>query len=228
MTEQAPEDFTGGDDGGWSEATAAKVTYPEHPDNPHEAPLSVNFKPGGTPQLTVRGRTVAEHMALLQEVESSGLLGVIASVNRAFGGQGGAPQAQGFPQQTAATPPPFGPNVSVPQAPGYQGPPVQQQPAPWGAQQPSQQWGGNGGGQQQGGRKQYPAPQGWYKLNVPYPGGTDTLHAVANQAGVPKGQPNKGGMYNFWGLTPSGQPGKAWYCSPQVVQAFAQFNPMAA
>lgn len=29
MTEQAPEDFTGGDDGGWGEVTGGNVTYPE-------------------------------------------------------------------------------------------------------------------------------------------------------------------------------------------------------
>lgn len=220
MTEQAPEDFTGGDESGWGEATGANApAFPEHPDNPHEAPLSVNFKPGGTPQLTVRARTVQEHMDLLQQVQSSGLLALIQSVNSAFGGQGAAPapapQANPFNQQPAQ---PF-PNQPYPGQPAWQ-----TAGAP-----PQQQWGG--GAPQapaQSGRKQYPAPQGWFRLNVPYPKGTDQLHALAQQSQVPKGNPDKGGMYNFWGLSPSGQPGKAWYCAPQVAPVFAQFNPMPA
>src|SRR5690349_16890340 len=78
MTETAPEITW--DDEEQSAPTPGGASYPEQPDNPHEAPLSVNFKPGGTPQLTVRGRTVAEHMQLLNEVKSSGLLALIASV----------------------------------------------------------------------------------------------------------------------------------------------------
>lgn len=220
MTEQAPEnDMWDGEE----DAAPGGATFPEYPDNPHEAPLSVNFKPGGTPQLTVRGRTVAEHMDLLTQVADSGLLAAIGRVNAAFGGQGSAPAPQGQPNWNPVTPPP---NQPYPGQPAWQQAGAPQAPA-------QQSWGGapqggfNGGQQAaQGQRKEYPAPQGWYKLNVPFPGGKDQLHALATQYGIPKGGPGKGGKYNFYGLTPGGQPGKAWYCAPEVAQAFQQFSPV--
>lgn len=197
----APED-----DGGWAEATGANapapVTFPQMPDNPNEAPLSVNFKPGGTPQLTVRGRTVAEHMDLLRQVQTSGLLEVISGVSSAFGGSGGAPQqAANFanPQGSfAPTAPPFGPNVSVPGAPGYQGP-AQPAAPQWGA--PQQQGGFGGGGQQGQGNKPQPKaqPPGWYRTDKNSGPGADFWKNWREQnQGSLKGKISWGGGSTFW------------------------------
>lgn len=206
----------------------AGVTYPETPDNPHNHVYTWSPKLPDGSMLVIRAQSAHD---LIQAVEAVAPLA--GRLRAAWQAVTGGPQ-------TAATPPPFGPNVSVPAAAGYQGPPVQQQPAPWGAQpvqqqqwpaqaQAAPQYGGAPAAQQGGQqRKEYPAPQGWYKLNVPYPGGTPQLHALATQLGVPKGAPAKGGMYQFYGLSPSGQAGKAWYCAPQVAQAFAQFTPVVA
>lgn len=222
MTDQAPEqDYDG------EPEQSEGVSFPELPDNPHNHRFTISVD-GRGPMIVVRGNTARETREAFEELVNGGVAAAAQAAYQAFKN---APAPQAMPQGGPfgqPTPPPFGPNVSVPQAPGYQGPPAPQAPA-WGGQPqaPAQQWGG-GGQQAQGERKQYPAPQGWYKLNVPFPGGTDQLHAAAAAAGIPKGQPGKGGMYNFWGLTPGGQPGKAWYCAPQVAQAFAQFTPMPA
>lgn len=121
--------------------------------------------------------------------------------------------------------PNFNPQMPPPGQP-YPGQPAWQQGGAPQAQA-APQWGAPQAAQQPA-RKEYPAPAGWYKLNVPFPGGKDQLHALATQLGIPKGNPNKGGVYNFFGLSPSGSPGKAWYCAPEAAQAFGQFTPMAA
>jgi len=207
MTEQAPETES------WDDAAPAAVIFPQQPENPHEAPLSVNFKPGGTPQLTVRGRTVAEHMDLLKQVQSSGLLDVVNSVSSAFGGQGGAqamPQGGPFGQPT---PPPFGPNVSVPAAPGYQGPPAQA--APWGG---APQQGGFGGGAPQGNR-QGPKPRpAWpvvYKINVPCQGKDGFKAFREEHKDALKGKVAWAGGGDYW-------------IHGDVVAGFGQYNPVAA
>jgi hypothetical protein len=222
---------TATEDSGWNgEDQSSPVTYPESPANPHNHRFTVSMN-GQGPMVVVRGNTAEEIRAGFDELEGSGFgayiaafwAGVQAAKNMAQGlgaaPAQGAPQApvQGFQAPPAQqfqgpnTPPPFGPNVSVPQAPGFQ---------PQGGFQapPAQQWGG--GGQQQGERKEYPAPQGWYRLNGAR---KEQVDAVAGQAGIPKGNPSKGGHYNFFGL-----PQKSWYCSPQAAQAFAQFNPVPA
>lgn len=204
----APEDVD------WSDAEGG-VSYPEVPTNPHEAPLSVNFKPGGTPQLTVRGRTVAEHMELLRQVQSSGLLAVIADVSSAFGGSGAAPQAAPSPfgQPTA---PPFGPNVSVPAAPGYVGPPQPAAPQ-WGAPAPQQGGFGAPAAGAAGTRGPKPRPS-WpqvYAIDVPF-AAKDAFKAfrTENQE-VLKGKVAWAGGGKYW-------------VHGDVAQGFAAYNPVAA
>lgn len=228
MTEQATEmeqDYDGEADG---QIVAGGATYPEHSYKLADHVYTWSPKLPDGSMLVFRSQSAS---GLVQAVKDMGPLA--GQLRAAWQDVVGAPQAPaqgGFPQQTAATPPPFGPNVSAPQAPGYQGPPAPQAPQ-WGGQQqaPAQQWGGGQPQQAQSGQKPaYPAPQGWYKLNVPYPKGTEQLHALATQLQIPKGNPSKGGVYNFFGLSPSGAPGKAWYCAPEAAHAFAQFTPMPA
>jgi hypothetical protein len=111
-----------------------------------------------------------------------------------------------MPQVPATpTPPPFGPNVSVPQAPGYQGnqgftPP----PAP-----PVQNRG-----------SEY-SQAGWYRLNVPFPKKGE-FDGITQQYGMRKGRPSEGGNFSFHKDT------KAWYVDPQFAGAFPQFSPVPA
>lgn len=161
----SPEDYPG---------TKAAPSYPEYGALP-EAPISVNFRPGDKPQITVRGHSAQEITATLNDLEAGGVYANIAAAMASLNSQGplGAglgpvtpvsPQAPppGIPMPAPgapATPPPFGPNVSVPQAPGYQGPPQ-------GGFPPPQQQGGWGGGQQRNEPK--PRPQGWLAVDVPF------------------------------------------------------------
>lgn len=203
---------------------ALSVGYPELPANPHNHIYTWSPKLPDGSMLVIRANTA---QGLVDSVEAVAPLA--GRLRAAWQGVVGG----GTPQQAPMVPPQGQPNYNPQLPPPNQ--PFPGQPA-WqtaGAQPqaPQQNWGGapQGGGQQQGQqRQQYPAPGGWYKLNVPFPGGKDQLHALAQGAGIPKGNPAKGGAYNFYGLTPGGQPGKAWYCSPQAAPAFAQFNPMPA
>jgi hypothetical protein len=217
MTEQAPEGFTGddGDDGGWGEATGKDATFPERPDNPHESPLSVNFKPAGAPQLTVRGRTVQEHMELLEQVQSSGLLGLIQSVNSLFGGSGGTPAPQA-PAPAAQQPWNQQPAQQFPNQPFPGQPAWQTTGAP---QAPAQQGWGGGAPQQGGGNRQGPKPRpNWpqvYKVNVPF-NSKDTFKAFREQnKEVLKGKVAWAGGGDYW-------------VEGSVVQGFAQYNPVPA
>jgi hypothetical protein len=242
-------DSTSTEDTGWTEATAVAapqvVSYPETPANPHNHLFTLSLVPDKAPFLAIRANSTQELLGIMDALESDGVYAAMGAAQAAFREQGTAgrgpvapapvqmPQApaQGVPQGPGAPanafnpqghfnvpqgnqPPPFGPNVSVPGAPAYQGPPVQQGYAP--APQQGQQWGGQPQAPQA-------APQGWYRMNVPYPGGKDVLNQLAAQMGIPKGNPAKGGKYNFWSA-----PAKAWYCAPEVAQAFAQFSPVPA
>lgn len=201
MTEQAPEQ-----DETWGDNEAEGATYPERPDNPHEAPLSVNFKPGGTPQLTVRGRTVQEHMELLEQVQSSGLLGLISSVSSLFGDQGAAPAPQAPPQQPWNQQPaqPM-PNQPYQGQPAWQtaGAPQASQQNGWGGQPQQQSWGGGqrqGGGQGQGNKPQpKQQPAGWWRTDKNSGPGADAWKAWREQnQGALKGKIQWGGGSTFW------------------------------
>lgn len=232
MTDVTPEQD--GADESWEQAAPAAPAmemYPERSDNPHNHRYTLSLAPDKAPFLVVRAQDRAELRAILDDLAAEnvyGLIGEAAALMKASAAIGAglgpatvmqAPQApaqafQAPPAQFQQSPgaPPFGPNVSAPQAPGFQGPPQ-------GGFQPQQQ-GGWGGGQQQGQRKEYPAPQGWYRLNGAR---KEQVDAIAAQYGIPKGNPSKGGKYNFFGL-----PQKSWYVAPEVAQAFAQFGPVPA
>lgn len=215
MTEQAPEEIHWDDSDDQGEGLGG-VTYPEYHYSLADHVYTWSPKLPDGSMLVVRANTAA---GLAEAAEAlAPIAGRLRAAWQAV--TGGAPQApaQSQPNYNPQMPPP---NQPYPGQPAWQQAGAPQQQAP--------QWGGpqqNGfGGGQQSQRKEYPAPQGWYKLNGAR---KEQVDAIAQQAGVPKGNPNKGGAYNFFGLTPSGQPGKAWYCSPQAAPVFAQFNPTPA
>lgn len=155
----------------------AKASYPEYPSNPHNHRFTVSLSPGrDMPMMVVRAQTAQELTDSFSEIESTGVWHNIgaayASMRAGMNlGQGlgpatpvspqapppGLPAAPPGPQQT---PPPFGPNVSVPGAPGYQGPPAAPQGGGWG--------GAPQGGQQGAGRGPKPRPAGWAACDVPW------------------------------------------------------------
>lgn len=198
----SPEEYPG---------TKAPVIYPEYPALP-EAPISINFRPGDKPQITVRGHSAAQITAALNELEAGGVYANIAAAMASLNAQGplgaglgpvspvgppAAPQAPAAPQFGAApgpaTPPPFGPNVSVPNAPGYQAPAQGGFPPP--------QQGGWGGNQQQRSQEK-PRPAGWLMVDVPFPD-KDRFKAM-REAGKDyfKGKVQWGGRGVYW-LEPS-------------------------
>lgn len=208
----------------WSDVendTNVTVTYPENGPLP-EARFSLNFTPGRPPQLTVRAHTGAELVAALNELEEGGVYSTIgvahasltaqASIGAGLGPTTPMPPAPaGAPTPPApqgATPPPFGPNVSVPQAPGYQGPPappaVPQAPAaPAGGQAP------------RNGPKPRPSWPSVYRIEVPFQS-KDAFRAYREQYK----EALKGKV--LW----SG--GGAYWVHGDVVQSFANYNPVPA
>jgi hypothetical protein len=225
MTDTMPEQTT--DEQGWDGETGTPaVTYPEGPDNPHNHRFTISFD-GRGPMVVVRGNTAADIIAAYQELEQSAAGAAMgnawASIKAAAAVASGlgatpvpagapvAPQAPGMP-----VPPPFGPNVSVPAAPGFQGNPGFQPPQ---APPPAQnQW----GGQQapQGPSPEY-AQAGWYRLTVPFPQ-KGAFDAITVQHQMRKGRPTEGGSFSFQ------KADKSWYVSPQYAGAFPQFNPVPA
>lgn len=217
MTDMTPE--TEGRD--WEDgfentgATQAEgASYPELPDNPHNHVYTWSPKLPDGSMLVIRSQTADGLVKAVQDIGP--LAGQLRAAWQAVTGTPqqapmGAPQ--GF-QQTPQTPPPFGANVSVPAAPGYVGPPVQQQAPQWGAPQQ----GGFGGGAQQGNR-QGPKPRpDWpvvYKINVPFQG-KDAFKAFREQnKDVLRGKVAWAGGGDYW-------------VHGDVAQGFAQYNPVAA
>ncbi len=158
-------------------AYTAPVTYPEVSDNPHNHRFTISMVPDKAPMIVVRGNTAAEITAALNELEAMGVyanLGAAAASMRTQGVMGAglgpmspppppaAPGGPPMPPPQGNTPPPFGPNVSVPSAPGYQGPPQGQQ---WPAQPQS---GGGWNGQNQGRAQAKPRPGGWLAAEIPF------------------------------------------------------------
>lgn len=191
--------------------------------------ITLSFSPNREPNLTVRGNSAMEINALLEEVEAENVFGMLAQAKQAWLGsmppaelitqqlggqvveqryhQGGGQQPSAVAQQVAqAYPTP--PN-------GFAGPPVPSpgQPpfgAPAGGYQPPQpQW---GGGQPSG------RPAGWYAVKIPYQQ-KDAGDQVKNQL---KAQGMYQGNVKWEGET------KTWLVSPNVVQYFAQWNPVPA
>lgn len=184
--------------------------YPEYPPLA-EAPISINFKVTGEPMITVRGHDAAQITALLNDMNNGGVWANIAAAQADLRTQGGvgaglgpvspvAPQGppQGPPQGFPGTPPPFGPNVSVPQAPGYQGPPSYQSGPP-----ATQGWNGGGGGggnfQGQGPAQPNPQPPGWMRINARSGPGFDAWKALREQQkDYLKGKIKWGGKADYW------------------------------
>lgn len=213
MTETAPEENED-----WSdvENDASTMTYPEYGPLP-EARLSVNFVPGRPPQVTVRAHTAAELTAALNELEQGGVYAAIGSAHASLNAQAsigaGLGPASPVPPQAPVGPPmppqapvgpPFGPNVSVAQAPGYQGPPV---PPPTAA---APQGGARNGPK--------PRPAEWpvcYKIEVPFPQ-KDAFKSYREQ--------NKDYFKGkiFWAG------GGGYWVHSDVVQALTQYNPVPA
>lgn len=208
MTETAPEITWDDEEQGNGMSEVSGPGYPELPSNPHNHVYTWSPKLPDGSMLVIRSNT-ADGLAEAAEAVSA----VAGRLMAAWGNATG--------RQTPATPPPFGPNVSAPMAPGYQGPPVQQAPQ-WGApQQPAfggQQQGGFGGGAQQGNR-QGPKPRpDWpmvYKINVPFQG-KDAFKAFREQnKDTLRGKVAWAGGGDYW-------------VHGDVAQGFAQWNPVAA
>lgn len=218
MTDTMPEQATEND---W-EPHAPDEGYPEYPGNPHNHRFTISMN-GQGPMIVVRGNTAEEVNEGFQELEEAATGAAIgnawASIKAAAAVANGAGPAtpvqapQGPPAppqapQSPGTPPPFGPNVSAPQAPGYQGPPTP--PAP-----PQQ----NGGGAQD--RRPEYQQAGWYKVNVPWPKKGE-FDGIAAQYQMQKGRPTENGHFSF------NKADKSWYVHPQYAGAFPQFNPVPA
>lgn len=189
------------------EAGRPPIIYPEYPPLA-EAPISINFKVTGEPMITVRGHDAAQITALLNDMNNGGVWANIAAAQVDLRTQGGlgaglgpvgpvtapTPPPGAVPQ---AAPPPFGPNVSVPNAPGYQGPPSYQSAPPQ-----SGNWGGGGGGgnfQGQGPAQPKPQPPGWMRVNARSGPGFDTWKNLREvHKDYLKGKISWGGKSDFW------------------------------
>jgi hypothetical protein len=218
------------DEQDWSEdapATTAPATYPQFPENPRNHRFTISID-GRGPMVVVRANTAEEIKSACEEIEDHAVGAALGRAYAAFkagaalgNGLGatpvpaGAPAAPQPPQMPGVpTPPPFGPNVSVPGAPGFQGNPGF----------PPPQGGFSGGGQQRTPRDNTPEFQqnGWYALNVPFPQGKKQFDALCAQYQMKKGRPSEGGSFSFNGAN------KTWYVHPQYAGAFGQFSPMPA
>ncbi|GAA4891150.1 hypothetical protein ACFPM3_20390 [Streptomyces coeruleoprunus] len=147
----------------WNDVeTDAATAYPDYPDNPHNHIYTISMDSRG-PMIVVRGNTPTEVNERFQALLDGGVTTIAASVYshikaemqvaNGVGPVSPAPAGLPAPPQGAPMPPPFGPNVSVPQAPGYQGPPAPPQ-------------GGNG---QRNGPKPRPDWPVVYRIEVPFP-----------------------------------------------------------
>lgn len=220
MTDVAPEQTTE-DEQGWSGPTAGE-TYPSYPDNPHNHRFTISFD-GRGPMVVVRGNTKDEIIQAYNELEDHAVGAAMGNAWAALkaaaalgNGLGVTPVPNGAPAAPQApTPPPFGPNVSVPGAPGFQGNPgFPPAAAPGGFGAPQ---GGFGGGQQQGNRGPKPRPA-WaavYKIDVPL-AQKDAFKAFREQhKDVLKGKVQWAGAGGYW-------------IHGEVVSGFAAYNPVPA
>jgi hypothetical protein len=212
-----PEQTTETEDWGDVEQSADSATYPEFPANPHNHRYTISMN-GQGPMLVIRANTGADIQAAAEELEDAAVGAAIGRAWAAFkagaamgnglqatpvpAGAPAAPQAPGMP-----TPPPFGPNVSVPQAPGYAGAPGMPvpPPAPPAVQNNSPEF----------------QQAGWYRLNVPFKQ-KGAFDGIVAQYQMRKGRPSEGGQVSF------NKADKSWYVDPQYAGAFGQFTPMPA
>lgn len=187
-------------------ASNTAVRYPEYPPLA-EAPISINFKVTGEPQITVRGFDATQINQALSDLSAMGTWANVAAAQADLRVQGGlgaglgpvSPVGPPEPAQAGyapgpATPPPFGPNVSVPNAPGYQGPASYPSGPP---QQP--QWQGQGGGNGGGQAQPQLQPPGWMRVNARTGPGFDAWKALREQQkDYLKGKIKWGGKSDYW------------------------------
>lgn len=202
---------------------SADTAYPEYPANPHNHRYTISMN-GQGPMVVIRGNTAEEINAAAEELREQGVGAALGSFWQEFkaaamvaNGLGGAtPVPAGPPAapQGAPTPPPFGPNVSVPQAPGYAGPPQ----APMPPQAPAPQWGGQQQGGGQGSRGPKPRPAEWpvcFRIEVPFPMKDQFKQYREQYKDAFKGKVMWAGGGGYW-------------VHGDVVQSFAQYNPTPA
>lgn len=188
-------------------------SFPEVSDNPHEHRYTITMKGGvgyDAPWVVVHASTPHECISALHELDTYGFYPVLEAAQRSLRAvsPGRAAPAQAGPPQAPMGQggPPFGPNVSVPSAPGYQGPPVGGGGGQWAAPMP-QSGGWNGGGQQgsgygggQSGKAEpQPNPGGWYKVNARSGPGFDNWKAMREQQkDALKGKVKWAGGPEYW------------------------------
>jgi hypothetical protein len=192
--------------------------------------ITISFTPKGQPMVVVRGNTAAEVTSLLASLGDQGvymhlagaqqaLLGSVPpaeAIMRDLGGQPmGQVQHQQYPPQAA--PPMASGYPAAPAAGGWNAGPPQPSPGqppfgapPGGYTPPQPAWGG--------GANQPPArPAGWYVVKIPF-----NHKEIGEQVrGNLKAQ-GLGSEMRWEGAT------KSWLVSPNVAQAFAQWNPQPA
>lgn len=194
---------------GWNDA-ADGASYPEYPANPHNHRYTLSMNQQG-PMIVVRANTAEEANEAFEELQEKatgvamGNTWAAVKAAAAIANGLGATAVPAAPAPPAApTPPPFGANVSVPQAPGYQAPPPA--PAPQGGY----------GGQQSGRAEPKPRPP-WpqvYKISIARGDQSFKQYREANQQYF-KGKVSWAGGGDYW-------------IHGEVVQAVAQWNPVPA
>lgn len=219
MTDTMPEQ--GETDWSDVEQGADGASYPSFPENPHNHLYTVSMD-GRGPMIVVRGNTPAELNERYQALMDAGTTTIAASVYSHMKAEMGVAQGLGpvspapapagppMPPQ-GAVPPPFGPNVSVPGAPGYQGPPgMPQYGAPTPPPPPPAQGGGNGRAEP----KPRPAWPQVYRISIARGDTSFKEYRAANQQYF-KGKVNWAGGGDYW-------------IHGDVVQGVAQWNPVPA
>lgn len=217
MTETLPEQNED-----WNDVEqSADAAYPEYPGNPHNHRFTISMN-GQGPMVVIRGNTAEEINAAAEELREAATGAALGSFWQDFkaaaivaNGLGGAtpvPAGPPAPPQGAPTPPPFGPNVSVPGAPAYAGPPAPMAPqAP-----PAGQWSGQaqGGGGSSREPKLRPAWPQVFRISI-RKGDTSFKDYRGQNAQYFKGKVLWAGGGDYW-------------IHGEVVQAVAQWNPVAA
>lgn len=188
--------------------SAPRATYPEYDPIP-EARISVNFRPGDKPQITLRANSAREFTTLLNEVEEHGVYANLAAALASLNAQGalGAGLGPVSPVGPPAAPagPPQGQYPSGPPQPSQGPPPAWAAPPTPGYQQGPPQGGGWGGGGRSNGPQEKPRPAGWAVVDVPF-NDKDRFKALRAQgspsADYLRGKIQWGGKGVYW-LDPS-------------------------
>ena len=186
----------------WNDSADGE-SYPEYPANPHNHRFTLSMN-GQGPMIVVRANTAEEANAAFEELQEQATGVAMGNAWAAVKAAAAIANGLGATAVPAApTPPPFGPNVSVPQAPGYQ-PPPPPPPAPV-VQDRGAEY----------------SQSGWYRLNVPFKSKA-VFDGLVAQYQLRKGRPSEGGQLSFHKDT------KSWYVDPQYAGVFQQFSPVPA